>query len=34
LGDYPGSLTFALLFVGVNWMIGYVLYKKKIYIKI
>jgi len=34
LGDYPGSLTFALLFVGVNWVIGYVLYKKKIYIKI
>lgn len=34
LGDFPGSLTFALLFVGINWLIGYVLYKKKIYIKI
>ena len=28
------SLIFALLFIGVNWIIGYVLYKKKIYIKI
>ncbi|MDE6277670.1 MAG: DUF5009 domain-containing protein [Muribaculaceae bacterium] len=28
------SLVFALLFVGVNWCVGYVLYKKKIYIKI
>lgn len=28
------SLIFALLFVGVNWCVGYVLYKKKIYIKI
>ena len=27
------SLIFALLFIGVNWIIGYVLYKKKIYIK-
>lgn len=34
LGDYPGSLVFALLFVTLNWCIGYVLYKKKIYIKI
>ena len=34
LGDLPGSLAFALLFVGVNWAIGYILYKKKIYIKI
>lgn len=34
LGDYLGSLAFALLFVGVNWLIGNVLYKKKIYIKI
>jgi len=34
LGDLPGSLVFAFLFVGVNWVIGYVLYKKKIYIKI
>ena len=28
------SLIFALLFIGVNWLVGYVLYKKKIYIKI
>lgn len=34
LGDYPGSLVFALLFVILNWSIGYLLYKKKIYIKI
>lgn len=34
LGDYPGSLVFALLFVTLNWCIGYILYKKKIYIKI
>ena len=34
LGDYPGSLAFALLFVILNWSIGYLLYKKKIYIKI
>lgn len=34
LCDYPGSLAFALLFVTLNWCIGYVLYKKKIYIKI
>jgi len=34
LGDYPGSLAFALLFVGLNWCIGYILYKKKIYIKL
>ena len=34
LGDYPGSLAFALFFVALNWSIGYILYKKKIYIKI
>lgn len=34
LGDYFGSLMFALLFVGSNWVIGNVLYKKQIYIKI
>ena len=33
-GDYPGSLIFALLFVGFNWIFGYYLYKKKIYIKL
>lgn len=34
LGDYLGSLCFALLFVVLNWVIGNILYKKKIYIKI
>lgn len=34
LGDYPASLAYALLFVALNWGIGYILYKKKIYIKI
>ena len=33
-GDYPASLIFALLFVGFNWIFGYYLYKKKIYIKL
>lgn len=32
--DTLASLVFALLFVGFNWCIGYILYKKKIYIKI
>jgi predicted acyltransferase len=34
LGDYFGSLVFAVLFVSLVWSIGYVLYRKKIYIKI
>lgn len=34
LGDYAGSFAFALLFVVLNWSIGYILYKKNIYIKI
>lgn len=34
LGNTGGSLAYALLFVLVNWCIGYQLYKKKIYIKI
>ena len=34
LGDYLGSLAFALLFVCSVWAIGYPLYKRKIYIKI
>ena len=34
LGDYFGSLIFALLFVGIIWIVGNILYKKKIYIKI
>lgn len=33
-GDTGGSLVYALLFVGLNWCIGYQLYKRKIYIKI
>lgn len=33
-GDYLGSLVFALLFVTLNWLIGHILYKKKIYIKL
>lgn len=33
-GNAGGSLAYALLFVLLNWAIGYLLYKKKIYIKI
>lgn len=33
-GDYFGSLIFALCFVTINWFIGHILYKKKIYIKL
>jgi predicted acyltransferase len=33
-GDYLGSLAFALLFITLNWFIGHILYKKKIYIKL
>ena len=33
-GNYLGSLVFALLFVSINWLIGHILYKRKIYIKI
>jgi predicted acyltransferase len=33
-GDYFGSLVYALLFVSLVWSVGYILYKKKIYIKI
>lgn len=28
------SLVYALIFIAINWSIGYILYKKKIYIKI
>lgn len=35
LGDETfASLVYALLFIAINWSIGYILYKKKIYIKI
>lgn len=33
-GDYLGSLLFALCMLGICWAIGYVLDRKKIYIKI
>lgn len=33
-GGKGGSLAFSLLFVLANWAVGYILYKKKIYIKI
>ncbi|MCD8080890.1 MAG: heparan-alpha-glucosaminide N-acetyltransferase domain-containing protein [Bacteroides sp.] len=33
-GDYPGSLVYAILFICFIWTFGYVLYKKKIYIKL
>lgn len=34
MGNHLGSLAFAILFVGLNWVIGNILYKKQIYIKI
>lgn len=34
LGAYGGSLAWALLFVGINWVPGYILYRKRIYIKL
>ena len=34
VGQTGGSLAFAILFVTINWCIGYQLYKRKIYIKI
>lgn len=33
-GDYLGSLIYALSFVTINWFIGHILYKKKIFIKL
>ena len=33
-GPKGGSLVYALLFVGLIWLLGYPLYKRKIYIKI
>lgn len=33
-GSYFGSLVYALLFVGLNWIFSYPLYKRQIYIKI
>ena len=34
LGEYGASLAYAMVFVFINWIIGYQLYKRKIYIKI
>ncbi|MDD2960674.1 MAG: heparan-alpha-glucosaminide N-acetyltransferase domain-containing protein [Muribaculaceae bacterium] len=33
-GDYFGSFMYSVLFLLLNWIVGYALYKKKIYIKI
>ena len=33
-GEYGGSLAYAVLFLLLNWCIGYQLYKRKIYIKL
>jgi len=33
-GDYFGSLLYALLFITVCWLFGYILFKKNIYIKL
>lgn len=33
-GNYFGSLLYALLFVTICWLFGYILYKRNIYIKI
>ncbi|HHV85458.1 MAG TPA: DUF5009 domain-containing protein [Petrimonas sp.] len=33
-GDYFGSLLYALIFVTICWLFGYILYKKNIYIKL
>lgn len=34
LADYAASLAHALIFVGIAWIFGYLLYRKKIYIKL
>lgn len=34
LGNYTASVIYALLFVSVIWLVGNILYKKQIYIKI
>jgi len=34
LGNYPASLVYALLFVLLIWAVGYIFYRKRIYIKI
>ena len=32
--EYLASCLYAIVFVLLNWCVGYILYKKKIYIKI
>ena len=34
VGNYPGSLAYALLYVLFCWSIVHILYKKGIYVKI
>lgn len=34
LGNYFGSFMYAALFLMLNWLVGYILYKKQIYIKL
>ncbi len=34
LGDYLGSLAYALLLVAIIWLVGYILDRKKIYIRL
>ena len=34
MSQYAASLIFAFVMVGINWCVGAVLYKKKIFIKI
>ena len=34
LGDYFGSFTYAALFLLLTWLLGYLLFKKQIYIKL
>jgi len=33
-GNYFGSLVFAILFVLINWVVGHLLFKRKIFIKL
>ncbi|MGM5631553.1 heparan-alpha-glucosaminide N-acetyltransferase domain-containing protein [Apibacter raozihei] len=33
-GNYPGSLIFAISFMTLCWLIGYILYRRKIFIKV
>lgn len=33
-GNYMGSCMYAIVFVFINWIVGYILYKKQIWIKL